>query len=197
MTVTITQAQAVPTDDELATLARRRDANGRAPIEAETAFAQLHERHARALAAFLAARSGRDQVDDLLQETWTRVWEHLPDGYRGGNFRAWVIEIARHLFIDHVRKRRPEPIGGREFGIIDHRSAAADGPLLERERAEALAKCLKSLAPEAASVVRSRLRDESYEEICRKFGWKSTAQAHKLFHMAKKQLQSCLERALK
>lgn len=197
MTVTTTQAQAPPTDDELAALARRRDANGRVPIEAENAFAQLHQRHVRALTAFLAAKGGRNAVDDLLQETWIRVWEHLPAGYRGGNFRAWVFEIARNLLIDHVRKRRPEPIGDREFGIVDRRAGAPDAPVLEGERAEALKGCLKTLAPEAAAVVRSRLIDESYEEICRKFGWKSSDRAHKLFHMAKKQLETCLKRALK
>jgi RNA polymerase sigma factor (sigma-70 family) len=197
MTVKFAQAQAAPTDDELAALARRREADGRAPADAEDAFARLRERHLRALASYLAARGGRHDVDDLLQDTWVRVWEHLPTGFRGGNFRAWVFEIARHLLVDHVRKRRPDPIGNREFAVGGGRTGSPEAIVLERERAEALNGCLKLLAPEAATVVRARLHDESYEEICRKFGWKSTGQAHKLFHMAKKELQTCLERKLK
>ena len=34
------------------------------------------------------------EFEDLHQKVWVRVWGHLPDGFRGGNFRAWLFQVA-------------------------------------------------------------------------------------------------------
>jgi RNA polymerase sigma-70 factor, ECF subfamily len=48
----------------------------------------------------------RDEVDDLVQETWIRVLErgHSYDGR--SRFEPWLFTIARNLTIDHLRRRR-------------------------------------------------------------------------------------------
>lgn len=48
----------------------------------------------------------REEVDDLVQETWLRVLERgrTYDGY--SRFEPWLFTIARNLTIDHMRKRR-------------------------------------------------------------------------------------------
>ncbi len=184
-----------PTDDEMAARAARRDPKGRAPRAAEEAFAGLYERYGRALVVFLGARTHRDDRDDLQQEVWTRVWVHLPGGYRGGNFRAWVFEIARNVVTDHVRKRRPGALGDGDERLTDGRAIAPDARLVDRERVEALRRCLERLSSEAAEIVRARLGGDDYSEVCRRLGLSSN-RAYKLFHTAKEQLQPCLERAL-
>lgn len=69
----------------------------------------LYREHSRAVYAFLVSLS-RDPVwaEDLMQDTFAKATRSLA-GYRGGNPRSWLFSIARSVFIDDVRKRRPEP----------------------------------------------------------------------------------------
>src|SRR3954466_4180261 len=101
-----TPTETDPSEDELAACIARRDDSYRARQAARAAFEQLYGRHARLLSAFLAARVRRGEVDDLHQEVWHRVWLRLPGQFRGGNFRAWLHQIARHALIDRGRKKQ-------------------------------------------------------------------------------------------
>ena len=116
------------------------------------------------------------------------------DRGRWWNFRAWLHQIARNAVIDVARKRWPEHLQDAER-LPDGRLGHADASLLERERTEALRRCLERLAAEASEVVRARLRGDPYEEICTRLGLPAE-RVHKMFHRAKEQLQTCLERAL-
>jgi RNA polymerase sigma-70 factor (ECF subfamily) len=184
-------------DEELAELAARREPGGGASNRAADAYTRLYDRHSRPILAFLAARTRRDELDDLSQEIWRRVWERLPkaEGFRGRNFRAWVFEIARNLLIDQGRKKRPEPIGDGEPFLVDGRIGAVDSGLIERERAEGFRRCLDRLPPDAAALIRARLGGEDYESVRTRLGWTANL-AYKRFHAAKEQLKKCLERAL-
>ena len=79
------------------------------------AFIELYNRHYTLLRAFIAARAGRSDADDIAQEVWQRVWQHLPTRFRGGNFRAWVHEIARNYLIDCSRRQKTRPQLTSEF----------------------------------------------------------------------------------
>jgi len=193
--MTPTMTDAVQTDDELAEQAARREPGGGASRVAQVAFARLYDRHARSLIAFLAGRARRDDLDDLGQEIWRRVWQRLPDGFRGGNFRAWVFEIARNLLIDHHRKRWPDQIGNDESSLLESRPDSPEAGLVERERADGLRRCLEKLTSESAALVRARLGGEDYEGVCSRLGLGAN-RAYKLFHTAKGQLIDCLERTL-
>ncbi len=48
----------------------------------------------------------RDEVDDLIQETWLRVLERGCSYDGRSRFEPWLFTIARNLTIDHMRKRR-------------------------------------------------------------------------------------------
>jgi RNA polymerase sigma-70 factor (ECF subfamily) len=187
-------AETAPDDEPLTSLVALREESGPALRAACAAFDELYARHARPLVAFLAARVRRGDLDDLNQEVWRRAWHHLPEQFRGGNFRAWLHRIARNALIDHARKRRPGSLED-EDRLADDRSGQIDARLLERERAEALRDCLSRLGGETAELVRARLGGDPYPDICRRLGL-TPARAHKLFHLAKEQLQTCLERAL-
>jgi RNA polymerase sigma factor (sigma-70 family) len=181
-------------DDELAgAIARREESEGAMRV-AQEACGELFTRHARKLLAFLSARVHRNDLEDIHQAVWERVWQHLPTGFRGGNFRAWLHQVARNYIIDVGRKKRAELLHGSE-DLSDH---GRDGPserLLEVERATVLRGCLERLNSEAAALVRARLSGESYDDVCPRLGLKA-AQAHKLFHQAKQELRLCVERAL-
>lgn len=69
----------------------------------------FYREHARAVYAFCVSLS-RDPVwaEDLMQDTFARATRSL-GGYRGGDAKAWLFAIARSVFIDEVRKKRPLP----------------------------------------------------------------------------------------
>ncbi len=69
----------------------------------------FYREHARAVFAFLLSLSrDRTLAEDLTQDTFVKATRSL-SGFRGGNPRSWLFTIARSVFIDHTRKRRPEP----------------------------------------------------------------------------------------
>ena len=72
-----------------------------------TLIHQLVERHQLRLVRYLIYFTGRrEHVEDLVQETWLRVLEH-GNRYDGrSRFESWLFAIARHLAIDHFRRRR-------------------------------------------------------------------------------------------
>jgi RNA polymerase sigma factor (sigma-70 family) len=51
---------------------------------------------------------GTDNLDDLVQDTWLRVWERRAT-YRGTTFSSWLYCIARTVTIDNFRKRSSRP----------------------------------------------------------------------------------------
>ncbi|MCG6924037.1 MAG: sigma-70 family RNA polymerase sigma factor [Acidobacteria bacterium] len=66
----------------------------------------LIERHRHRLLRYLLHLTGEGALaEDLFQETWVRVFE------RGGQydgrspFVPWLLSVARHLAIDHLRRR--------------------------------------------------------------------------------------------
>jgi len=182
------------TDEQLAAAAARPGDSDRALRAARDAFERLYRRHAPLLLAYLAARARPADRDDLHQEIWRRAWDHLPQHFHGGNFSAWLYQIARNALIDHGRKRRAEALADPE-AVPDGRAGRGDDRLVEHERMEALRRCLETLSSLAAVVVRARLAGEEYSELCQRLGMKS-GQAYKLFHSAKEQLKTCVERAL-
>ena len=47
-----------------------------------------------------------DLAQDLVQETFTRVWEYLAAGKEITNIRAFAYKVAKNLIIDESRKRK-------------------------------------------------------------------------------------------
>jgi RNA polymerase sigma-70 factor (ECF subfamily) len=184
---------AEPSDEALAEAVARRDQSAEARQAARAACEQLYLRHARLLLAFLSARVRRSDLEDTHQAVWELAWQHLPGGFRGGNFRAWLYRIARNRVIDQARKKQPQLLGDEGPAVAAR--GGAEGALEAAERAAVLRSCLDRLTPEMAALVRARLAGDSYEEICPRLGLKPE-RAHKLFHQAKEQMQTCVQRAL-
>jgi RNA polymerase sigma-70 factor (ECF subfamily) len=189
-----TVSETEQTDEQLAAAAARRDDPGVPVRAARDAFEQLYRRHAPLLLAFISARVRPTDREDLNQEVWRRAWDHLPGQFKNENFGAWLFQIARHAVIDYWRKRTPESLVDLD-ALPDGRAGHDDNRLLERERMEALQRCLEKLSPTAAALVKARLAGDDYPEVCRHLGLKSE-QAYKMFHAAKDQLKKCVERAL-
>jgi len=70
------------------------------------AFEGLWERHEsamRRICAHLVERGG--DVPDLVQEIYVRALEQLDRYDRALPFRPWLLTLARHVIVDHLRRR--------------------------------------------------------------------------------------------
>ncbi len=87
-----------PPDDDLVRAAQRGDA---------AAFQALYTRYARRLYAFHLGYTGDPQLaEELVNDTFVRVWRALPRYQPRGNFRAWLFRIARNVATDAHRRRQ-------------------------------------------------------------------------------------------
>jgi RNA polymerase sigma-70 factor (ECF subfamily) len=69
----------------------------------ERAATELVGRHAQALARFAASLGERDEVDELVQDTFVRAFTAL-DGFRAdSSLRTWLFTIERRLILDRRR----------------------------------------------------------------------------------------------
>jgi len=76
----------------------------------EHAYAELVACHSDRIYAYLLRLTGSPaDAEDLLQETFLRVWRKA-DSYQPGRVKAgtWMHRIAHNLSIDRIRKRRGE-----------------------------------------------------------------------------------------
>lgn len=64
--------------------------------------------------AIYAVTGRSDQIDDIAQQVWTRVWERLTTLENPQQWRSWLYTIARNAAIDHsVANRRRASMNGR------------------------------------------------------------------------------------
>lgn len=80
-------------------------------------FDVLYRRHARIVHAVLLGRSTREDIEDLVQDVFLTAWRQLATLRDPAAFAGWVVTIARHQRIDHVR---------RQASGMSHASAAID-----------------------------------------------------------------------
>jgi RNA polymerase sigma factor (sigma-70 family) len=74
-------------------------------------------------AVALAVTGDQGTAEDVMQDTFVRVYSGAA-GYRPESRpRAWVLTIARHLALDAVRRRSREPVSG----LTDDDAAAPSG----------------------------------------------------------------------
>jgi RNA polymerase sigma-70 factor, ECF subfamily len=84
----------------------------------QLAATALVERHASALARFAVTCGARDDIDELVQDTFVRAFASL-DGFRGeSSFRTWLFTIERRLLLDRRRSERRRP-ASVEIGEAD------------------------------------------------------------------------------
>jgi DNA-directed RNA polymerase specialized sigma24 family protein len=75
-------------------------------------FQALLDAHGHAVHRFLVASVGPVDADDCYQETWLAALRAYPRLTDASHLRGWVMTIAHHKAIDHVRAqaRRAVPV---------------------------------------------------------------------------------------
>jgi RNA polymerase sigma factor, sigma-70 family len=131
----------------------------------------LVSRHADALARFAVSSGEREDVEELVQDTFVRAFASL-ETFRGdSSLRTWLFTIERRLMLDRRRAERRQratvPIepsdATTEFDALDS--------LLAEEAETRVRKAVTSLSPTQHEVFTLRVEQGlSYKEIAEVVG---------------------------
>jgi RNA polymerase sigma-70 factor (ECF subfamily) len=72
----------------------------------QRAAALLVERHAQPIARFVASLGEREEVDELVQDTFVRAFNSLDSFRSDSSLRTWLFTIAKRLLLDRKRAER-------------------------------------------------------------------------------------------
>ncbi len=75
------------------------------------AFNTLYDENVDKIYRFIYLKVNcEDTAKDLTSETFAKIWEHLNNGQKIKNSRAFAFQVARNLIIDHYRQKDRSPI---------------------------------------------------------------------------------------
>ena len=159
----------------------------------ERAATELVARHAMALGRFVAARGGREDVDEVVQDAFVRAFRAIRSFRRESSFRTWLFSIARRLLVDRRRARQHDrahvPLGEghatTDFGPLDG--------LIASETQGRLELALQRLTPTQREVFALRVGEGlSHREIAEVIGTtEGAARVH--YHNAVRTLKELVD----
>lgn len=124
----------------------------------QTRFEQLYETYSQVLYAYFVGRTTDTQAaQDLLQETFLRVWRHRESLHERTDEqqRAWLFAIARNLLTDYYRHRATCAAVEDEFAESALAFSARDmhAQIEEREQVTLLDVAIKRLPEDLRTVL--------------------------------------------
>jgi RNA polymerase sigma-70 factor (ECF subfamily) len=153
----------------------------------------LVERHANAVARFVTSIGARDDVEEVVQDTFVRAFASL-DGFRGeSSLRTWLFTIARRLVLDQRRaaRRRGEQVEVQESDAATEYDSL-DGVVAD-ETQRRLRAALEKLSPTQREVFVLRVSEGmSYAAIAETVGTtEGAARVH--YHNAMRTIKELLD----
>jgi RNA polymerase sigma-70 factor (ECF subfamily) len=146
----------------------------------ETAFRELVRRYERPVFSLIFRMvRNRETAEDLSQDTFIKVLNHIDRYSPEFKFSSWLFKIANNVAIDHLRKRQLEVISmdgaahaatsseieSTSFDVAVHQESALE-EMESRELGGAIERAIAALRPEYRSCIMLRhVEGRSYEEI--------------------------------
>lgn len=138
---------------------------GRGDEQALSEFIRLTHDDVWRLLAHLA---GREQADDLTQETYLRVLGALPRFAARSSARTWLLSLARRAWVDSVRHDMARPRkAAAEYDDVAAQQPSRDNPNTWSEVMDARV-LLDALAPERReALILTQVLGYTYEEAAK------------------------------
>lgn len=173
--------------------------------EEKQLFEKVQRKDSQALAALMRLLShdlfafinrlveNREDVEDILQDTFVRVWEKSHQFKGNSSVRTWIYSIALNLSYSHLRKRNRW-----HHAFLDEIKAlfSGDDPQRDTEfshEKDLLRQGLTHLSPRQQAVVTARVyQDLPFAQVATAVGCTTNA-AKVHFHEAKKRLSAFIE----
>ncbi len=142
----------------------------------EAAYKKLVDKYERALFFhILKMIKDREQVEDLVQETFVKAFDNLNTYSTNYAFSTWLYRIATNHTIDYLRKKKlqtlsiDEPMktrdGEMEMQLPDE-SAGTDRNIIRKQRQKIVRNAIEDLPEKYRKVIQLRhMEEKSYQEI--------------------------------
>lgn len=136
------------------------------------AFSSLYDAtSAKLFGVCLRVLSDRSEAEDVLQETYVRIWNKA-DTYSvtGHSPMTWLITIARNLAIDRLRTRSVSMRDINEAVDIPDDRPGPEALAVRRSERAAIEYCLEELDTDRANAVkRAYLHGDTYKDLARRY----------------------------
>lgn len=158
----------------------------------QRAATMIVDRHATALARFAASSGVREQVDELVQDTFVRAFNSLDSFRADAALRTWLFTILKHLILD---RRRAERRRGDAVELEEGHAVQAYGALdslVADETALRVRNAVEGLSPLQREVFLLRVNEGmAHSEIAKIVG--STERACRVhYHNAMRSVKEIL-----
>lgn len=142
----------------------------------EGAYKKLVDKYERALYFhILKMVKDREQVEDLVQETFVKAFDNLNTYSTNYAFSTWLYRIATNHTIDYLRKKKLKTLsidkpmktkdGEMEMQLPDE-SAATDRNIIRKQRQKIVRQAIEDLPEKYRKVIELRhMEEKSYQEI--------------------------------
>ncbi len=159
----------------------------------ERAFRQIVEDNSAVV--FAAVRSvlgNSDDIEDIVQEIFIKIFRGLP-GFRGGSrLSTWIYRIARNEAINSKAKRNVETVPFDTVDLTGPKDERPDRILSRREKNNRLRELVSRLDQRYREVIELRyLAERSYSEISEIMGI-PVGSVKTYIHRARKELKSMM-----
>jgi RNA polymerase sigma-70 factor (ECF subfamily) len=135
-------------------------------------------------------------IDDVLQEINTVLWEKAADFRAGTDFWAWACQIARFKVFNHLRRHGRERLVFDELLLNEIADLAQQQLAAVDRRREALEECLARLpAPQRQLIELRYTSGHAIAKIAEVIGRPETSVRQTLFRI-RQALQACIESKL-
>lgn len=142
------------------------------PAEESRWFREEIRPHERELRAYLRGRFPTlPDVDDLVQETYARVWRARTNG-RATLTRAYLFVVARNVALDAVRREKSAAVVGtpEELALAEERPDAAE-TLSREQELRLLDEAMRALPPRCREILTlRRIEGLSHRAIATQLG---------------------------
>lgn len=126
----------------------------------ETAFGQLYDLYFDKIFRFVYWRVNHQQTaEDLVAETFIRVWGKIAEIADERAFNGWVFQIARNLVIDHYRVRKITVNIDTLENVLEYEDNIIEQTNLGFDQKKFL-EALKQLPPDQQTVIKLKFLDE-------------------------------------
>lgn len=149
---------------------------GQRILKLEERVTQIFDELREPVYRYLLCRSATPaEADDIIQETFLRLYRHLNAGGNEGNLRGWVFRVAHNLSINEIKRYKhlfstaPEGLAELELSHAD----PAPGPeelLLLKEKMARVHTAISSLSEQQKQCLYLRAEGFRYREIAEILG---------------------------
>lgn len=170
----------------------------------EKAFRTLEKKYSKIIAGLIRRMvKDEDDVADLVQETFIKVYNSIKSYKFEYSFAAWIYRIASNNCIDFIRRKKfhfipiqtdNKKFDDEQFIEIEDTDKTPDDKIIEKEQQEILQKAIEDLPEKYREIIKLRHYEElDYLEIAKKLNMPLGTVKATLFR-ARKILQLNLKR---